>query len=105
MESMTLPLPARVPAGPPAPLPPPAPLAMSEQSLPGSTGRRRHRLPGEPGALARVFLFVGAILLTAVLVHQMWLVLSIGGLTGVEKAMLGLFVINIAWIGFGRSRR
>ena len=31
----------------------------------------------------------------------MWLVLSIGGLTGVEKAMLGLFVVNIAWIGFG----
>jgi membrane glycosyltransferase len=102
MEPVTLPLPARLPAGPPAPLPPPAPLAMSEQGLTRFDRRRRHRLPGEPEArLARVFLFVATILLTAALVHQMWLVLSIGGLTGVEKAMLGLFVVNIAWIGFG----
>ena len=56
-----------------------------------STGVRRHRLPGEPGVrLARACCSSRAtLLLTALLVHQMWLVLSIGGLTGVEKAMLG----------------
>ena len=35
------------------------------------------------------------------LIHQMWLVLSVGELTGVERVMLGLFVINITWISFG----
>ena len=50
---------------------------------------------------SRFFLFAAATLLTALLVHQMWLVLSIGGLTGVEKAMLVLFVVNIAWVALG----
>ena len=73
----------------------------AEQSLARFDWRGAAACPASRARLARAFLFVGAILLTAVLVHQMWLVLSIGGLTGVEKAMLGLFVINIAWVGFG----
>ena len=49
----------------------------------------------------RAALAVATVVGTAVLVHQMWLVLSVGGVTGIEKLMLGLFVINIAWVGFG----
>ena len=44
---------------------------------------------------------LAALLLTVVLAHQMWLVLSVGELTGVEQVMLVLFVINIAWVCFG----
>ncbi len=85
-----------------APLPSTAPVEMPEQSLRSYDRDRRDRLPGEPSVgFARVVLFGGTLALTAVLVHQMWLVLSIGGLTGVEKVMLVLFVINIVWIVFG----
>jgi len=102
MEPLTLALPARLPAGPPPPLPPAAPLEMDEQSLTRRHRSAPRRLPGEAGArIARGFLLIAAILLTALLVHQMWLVLGVGGLTSVERAMLGLFVINIAWVGFG----
>ncbi len=83
-----------------APLPPQAPLAMPEQKL-RRFGRRR-RLAAEPAVrFARFGLALTTVLLTVVLAHQMWLVLSVGELTSVEQVMLGLFVINIAWIGFG----
>lgn len=60
---------------------------------------------GEPKAqFARFFLFAAAAGLTALLVRQMYLVLAIGGMTGVERAMLALFVINIAWVTSARSR-
>src|SRR3954471_16704376 len=82
------------------PLPPPAPHAMPEQPVRGF--RRQRRLPGESRVrLARAALALAALLLTIVLSHQMWLVLSVGELTSVEQLMLVLFVINIAWIGFG----
>ncbi len=82
------------------PLPPEAPIEMPEQVLRGY--RRTRRLKGETSVrLARAGLFITSLLLTAVLVHQMWLVLSVGELTGVERVMLGLFVINIAWVSFG----
>lgn len=83
-----------------APLPPEAPLEMPVQSLIRFV---RMRQPGsEPGAqLARAGLIAAALLLTTVLVHQMWMVLSVGEMTGVERVMLGLFVINIGWIAFG----
>ena len=83
-----------------APLPPESPLEMKEQSL--TRYVRSRRVAEEPGVqLARAGLFAAALLLTVLLVHQMWLVLSVGELTGVERVMLGLFVINIAWIAFG----
>lgn len=85
-----------------APLPPEAPLAMPVQSLTRYDPVRRRRLRGEPRVrLARAGLFVTAALLTAYLTHQMWMVLSVGELTSVERVMLGLFVINIAWVAFG----
>jgi membrane glycosyltransferase len=85
-----------------APLPPEAPIPMPEQSLRSYDRARRNRLRGEaPVMIARAVLFGGTLALTVALVHQMWLVLAIGGLTGVEKVMLVLFVINIVWIVLG----
>jgi membrane glycosyltransferase len=84
-----------------APLPEPAPLDMPAQTL-RTWDRPHRRLAGEPKVnLARAGLALATILLTVLLVHQMYLVLSVGELTGVERVMLGLFVINIAWIAFG----
>ncbi len=95
MEQLTV-----SPAAEAAPRPPELPLAMPEQRLRGY--RRRRVLKGERSVrLARVGLGVASLLLTSALVHQMWLVLSVGELTGVERVMLGLFVINIAWVCFG----
>src|SRR4051812_45402500 len=98
MEQLTLaPTADEAPA---APLPPVAPIEMPEQPLRGY--RRPRRLQGETRVrLARLALALAAVLLTVALGHQMWLVLSVGELTSVEQLMLVLFVINIAWIGFG----
>ncbi len=99
MEQLTL---ARHHPAAASPLPPEAPLEMPEQSLRTYDSERRWRLQGEaPVRLARVGLFLTALLLTVYLVHQMWLVLSVGELTSVEQVMLGLFAINIAWVAFG----
>lgn len=88
--------------GPDAPLPPQAPLAMPTQSLRSYDRHLRHRLKGEPRVrLARAALALITILGTVFLTHQMYLVLQVGELTGVERVMLVLFVINISWIGFG----
>ncbi len=85
-----------------APLPPMDPVPMPEQDLRHfKRGARRRVSSGAKVWYARVGLAVTSLLLTVFLVHQMWLVLSVGELTGVERAMLGLFVINIAWVVFG----
>ena len=85
-----------------APLPPTAPIEMPEQSLRTYDRARRARVRSSNAIrFARFVLFAGTAIATALLVHQMWLVLQIGGLTGVEKTMLVLFVINIVWIIFG----
>lgn len=87
---------------PEAPLPPPSPVEMPTQSLRTYDKRLRHRLKGEPKVrFARAALAIIAILGTIFLTHQMYLVLQVGELTGVERVMLVLFVINIAWIGVG----
>ena len=100
MEQLTL-----SPAGPGprrAPLPPESPLEMPEQSLGAYDRERRRRLRGEaPVRSPALGLVPDRAPAHGLLVHQMWLVLSVGELTGVEKVMLGLFVINIAWISFG----
>ena len=84
-----------------APLPPPAPLEMPAQRL-SSYDHARPRLTERASVnFARAGLALAAALLSILLIHQMWLVLSVGELTGVERVMLGLFVINITWIAFG----
>ncbi|HRO09884.1 glucans biosynthesis glucosyltransferase MdoH [Amaricoccus sp.] len=99
MEQLTLPPRDRTAT---APLPAEAPLEMPVQSLDRYDRARRRRLRGEtPARLARLVLGLTALALTAWLVRQMWLVLSVGGMTSVEQVMLVLFVINIAWVAFG----
>ena len=89
-------------AGPDAPLPRQEPMAMPTQSLGSYDKRQRHRLKGEPRVrVARAALALITTLGTIFLTHQMYLVLQVGELTGVERVMLVLFVINIAWIGLG----
>ena len=99
MEQLTLVPP---PMNRAAPLPPEMPLAMPVQSLRRYDPELRYGLQSStPVRLARLALVLATLLLTVYLTHQMWLVLSVGELTGVEKVMLVLFVINIAWISFG----
>ncbi len=101
MEQLTR-LPAARVADASPPLPPVAPIAMPEQSLVAYDRAKRRRLRGSGSVyLARFTLFGATAVLSAALVRQMWLVLSIGGMTGVEKVMLALFVINIVWVVFG----
>jgi membrane glycosyltransferase len=98
MEHLTLVRPAE--AMRPAPLPPEAPLEMPAQDLRSSPGARS--MPSGPAVRwARFGLGLTTLLLSAALIHQMWMVLSVGELTSVEQVMLALFVVNIGWIAFG----
>lgn len=88
-----------MPAPAPA-LPPEAPLAMPAQPLhrPGAPMRT-----GQGDALRlggrRLFVFGGALLLTAFAGYEMYQVLDVGGLTALEALVLVLFVMLFAWIG------
>ena len=85
------------------PLPPLAPRDMPIQDLRSFDRSKRAVKPRfDLGVfLARLSLFGGTLALTAWLAHEMYLVLSVGQLVAIEMVMLVLFVINIAWIGFG----
>lgn len=84
-----------------AALPPPAPLEMPDQALarrpdpPASLG-------SDPGSrLMRLVLFCGSATVTALLGHEMYMVLS-GGETGwIAYLMVALFLVNIGWISLG----
>lgn len=82
------------------PLPPESPMAMPEQDLRRFDRRSARRLaPDRRASLLRVALLLGSIALTTWFAIQMHQVLAVGGLVALEAVMLGLFVINIAWIG------
>lgn len=84
-----------------APLPPEAPLAMPEQDLRRFDRRQARRPRRDRRAIAmRAILVAGSIALTAWFAVQMHQVLAVGGLVALEAVMLGLFVVNIGWIGF-----
>ena len=77
-----------------APLPPPARMVMPPQDLRSFDRAARRRLRGEPVVRwARLALFAATVTLSAELIRQMWLVLSVGSLTSVEQVMLALFVL------------
>ncbi|GGF48517.1 glucans biosynthesis glucosyltransferase H [Azorhizobium oxalatiphilum] len=82
-------------------LPPEAPLAMPVQSL-RQAPRRERRPDTQPTALflRRLFVMGGAFAMTVVAAWQMYLVLSVGGLTVLEGVVLGIFVVLFAWIAF-----
>lgn len=48
--------------------------------------------------LRRTFVFGGAALLTAYLTRELCLVLAVGGYAELEIVLIGLFVLNIAWL-------
>jgi membrane glycosyltransferase len=59
----------------------------------------RHRLrPDNVAVLRRFFVFGGAALLTAYLTSELCQVLAVGGYAELELVLIGLFVLNIAWL-------
>ncbi len=90
-------------------LPLEAPLSMPVQRL-REPDVSEHRKSNEADAscaavqrprlltLRRIFIFGGTIAMTALAGTEMYLVLSVGGLTVLEGIVLGLFVLLFAWI-------
>jgi membrane glycosyltransferase len=81
-------------------LPPDSPMAMPVQDLKRAPVAGAHPGRDRYAGWLRFAVFAGAALLAAALVREMYLVLAVGGLTSIEAVMLGLFVVNIAWISF-----
>src|ERR1700691_2488310 len=82
--------------------PPEAPLAMPVQSLTrfSREGRRPLAAPSlayTPWA-ARLFVFGGALALTAYGAYEMYRVVRVGVVTLLEWALVALFVANFSWI-------
>ena len=81
-------------------MPPESPLAMPIQSLTRFDKRQRRSWarPGGPPWFARLFVFGGTLCITALGGYDMYLVVSVGGVTPLEWALLVLFVGNFSWI-------
>ncbi|WP_436643566.1 glucans biosynthesis glucosyltransferase MdoH [Microbaculum sp. FT89] len=95
----------RVPANEPivlpdSPLPAEAPLGMPIQDLRRIPQPMRHAAPDRWAWIPRLVVFGGAVVLSAILVNEMYGVLAVAGLTPIEAAMLALFVVNIVWIAY-----
>jgi membrane glycosyltransferase len=84
-----------------AALPPEAQVEMVEQSL-WTRQPTERRLPMAPrlALLRRVLVIGGTIALTALAAYQMYLVLTVNGLTLLQAIVLGLYVALFAWIAF-----
>jgi membrane glycosyltransferase len=85
-----------------AAMPPEAPLAMPAQSLTRFTAAERHR-PQRTAVtvgcrLARLVVFLGGFALTAYGAREIHGVVSVGGVTLLEWALVVLFVANFSWI-------
>ncbi len=79
-----------------------APLAMPAQSFKRFSPRDR-RLLAAPGLarapiLTRLFVFGGALALTAYGAYQMFKVVAVGPVTPLEWAMVVLFVVTFSWV-------
>ncbi|WP_210191773.1 glucans biosynthesis glucosyltransferase MdoH [Rhodomicrobium vannielii] len=59
---------------------------------------RRKVRPDVNGVFRRIFVFAGMVLLTAYLTSELIHVLSVGGFAALEIVLIGLFVLNIAWL-------
>ncbi|MGE0845949.1 MAG: glucans biosynthesis glucosyltransferase MdoH [Flavobacteriaceae bacterium] len=80
-------------------LPPQAPLAMPDQRL-DRWRAGRVRLSGRQTAWWRVALVALTAIVTVVGIHQMALVVSIGGTTLLEGVFVVLFALTFAWVAF-----
>jgi membrane glycosyltransferase len=59
---------------------------------------RRKVKPDRAAFFRRAFIFLGAAALTAYLTRELCLVFAVGGYAELELVLIGLFVINIAWL-------
>ena len=86
-------------------LPPETDLAMPRQSLRQWDGGARDAVGRQgPSYGARRFVIFGAAAaMTIAAAHEMYLVLSIGGLTLAEHVVLVLFVVLFAWLAFSTA--
>lgn len=83
-------------------LPPERRGSMPPQSF-AAFDRAGRRQPADAlarlrGALRRCLVFGAAAVLAAAAIHEMFLVLKVGGLTVLEMVVLALFALNITWI-------
>ena len=60
---------------------------------------RRQPKPDPQAPWRRAIVFGGALAITAYLVRELYLVLSVGGIGGLEIILMVLFTINIFWLG------
>jgi membrane glycosyltransferase len=94
-------------SAPRAAMPDESPLAMPTQSFERWSRRERRpfiqRRPRLTAWLARLAVFGGGAALTAVGIWQMYLVVSVGGITLLEWALLVLFSLNFSWIALAFS--
>ena len=85
-------------------LPPPLPVEKAGERFPlqdlwefDEASRRKVR-PDRQAFWRRCFVFLGAAALTAFLTRELCLVFAVGGYAELELVLIGLFVINIAWL-------
>src|SRR5688572_21434605 len=83
---------------------PPLPVEKAVERFPlqdlwefDEASRRKVR-PDLSAWFRRIFIFGGMLLLTAYLTRELYLVLSVGGFAELEIVLIGLFVLNIAWL-------
>jgi membrane glycosyltransferase len=79
-------------------VPPFAELPMPAQSFGTFTQERRRRWPRLRTVLARLVTFGGAIALTVYATREMIAVVSVGGVSVLQWAMVALFAVTFAWI-------
>ncbi|MDR3495186.1 MAG: glucans biosynthesis glucosyltransferase MdoH [Ancalomicrobiaceae bacterium] len=86
------------------PVPYESPLEMPVQSLRNWRGPRPCRVDKTPGkrrtAIARVFVFGGALVLSLFGINEMVRVVQAGGIVGLKWPLLILFAITYSWIAF-----
>lgn len=85
-------------------LPPPLPVEKAVGRFPmqdlwefDKASRRKLR-PDRSSYVRRAFILLGAGALTAYLTRELCLVLEVGGFAELELVLIGLFVLNIAWL-------
>lgn len=59
---------------------------------------RRKVRPDRAAFFRRAFIFLGAAGITAYLTRELYFVMEVGGYTVLEMVLIGLFVLNVAWL-------
>jgi membrane glycosyltransferase len=86
-----------------ASVPPMAELNMPEQNLKRYVRVRRLSAPSLRTVLARILTFGGALALTAYATYEMVAVVSVGIVSALQWAMVGLFAITFGWIALSAA--